>query len=55
MVKVECISNEGFEDSITVGRTYVIIGIGENGFKIINDKLKPCWYGTMFLQYERGL
>lgn len=42
---VTCKSNDAFEDQLTTGKKYTVVGLGENSYLISNDKGEERWYG----------
>lgn len=44
---VVCIDNSGFEDMLTEGSVYQVEQVGENDFKVYDDKEQPRWFGDM--------
>lgn len=44
---IECHSNNGFEDQLTLGAEYQVTEVGVNSFLIENDREQKFWYGTL--------
>lgn len=42
---VICKTNEAFEDQLTSGERYAVIGMGDNSYLIRNDRGEQRWYG----------
>jgi hypothetical protein len=42
---ITCISNNGFEDKLTVNFAYKVKELGTNSYLIENDEGRLCWYG----------
>ncbi len=52
---LECKDNSGFEDQLTVGKEYLVLRVGENDYKIVNDNEDHCWYGSVAFHLGVGV
>lgn len=52
MIKVKCICNEGFEDSISKGAVYPVIEVGANGYLVLDDKGTERWFGALKFKWS---
>ena len=43
-MKVKCINNDGWENILTIGKTYKVINEDITCYYIINDKGYDMWY-----------
>lgn len=49
---VNCIDDGGFEDQLSVEKTYQVLEQKNNSYLIINDNEEKAWYGTMHFTVE---
>lgn len=49
-MKIKCIENDGWEYSLTIGKTYEVVSIYDKGYRIIDDNghESGCYYKSYF-------
>ena len=50
-MKVKCIENKSYENYLTIGKTYEVININDNSYRIIDDDEYDigCYHKSYFI------
>ena len=49
-MKIKCINNDGWPDYLTIGKTYEVIRIYKNTYRIIDDDGDECGYHESYFK-----